>query len=540
VLTSVDRMGGDVAQGADVRNVYELIGKMPGIQVTDFNQGTTSGKFSMRGFNGEGNINAVKLLVDGVPSNSNDGNMPYIDMVFPLNIETIEVVRGTSDARFGLHAIAGSANLITRSGGTYLDARASLGSYATYEGQFAAGLEIGKVTQNYQVAYRDSEGYRDHGRTKRLSLSGKWSLALAETVRIGAIARYYEADAQEPGYLTFADSRANPRMTNAYNVSDGDKRDIQQYALSLDADFSDRLAWTALAWHNRLRDDRYVKFSAGASQQRRITQEDHSGLSTALHWHGDFAGLPLMLEAGGNVEWQDNRSLRWLSVNRTPTSQTRNQQFDLKVGGVYAQAIVEPAPWLRITPAYRIDWVGGDFSNRLGNTTAPINHYGAIKQPKLSVAVMPTDSLTLYGNWGKTFQIGLGSGAYLIPPRLRDLAPSINEGWELGAKYRLGELVEARLAYWEQDATGEIARKLNDPLGDFENVGATRRKGIDLQASVRPMAGLSLWSAFAWQKARIAVPPPSTPQFAGNTIDHTPRGLWSGGIDWSPLDALTL
>jgi hypothetical protein len=43
-----------------------------------------------------GEINAVKLLVDGVPANSNDGNMPYIDGVFPLDIAGIEVVRGTS------------------------------------------------------------------------------------------------------------------------------------------------------------------------------------------------------------------------------------------------------------------------------------------------------------------------------------------------------------------------------------------------------------------------------------------------------------
>jgi iron complex outermembrane receptor protein len=540
VLTSVDRMGGDVAQRADVRNVYELIGQMPGIQVTDFNQGTTSGKFSMRGFNGEGTINAVKLLIDGIPSNSNDGNMPYIDMVFPLNIEAIEVVRGTSDPRFGLHAIAGSANIVTRSGGTYLDARLSAGSYETYEAQLAAGLERGDFTQNYQVAYRESSGYRDHGKTDRLSLSGKWGVKLGEDVKLGAIARYYDADAQEPGYLTFADSRADPRMTNGYNVSDGDVRKIQQYALSLDVAFSDRLDWSSSVYHNRLRDDRYVKFSAAVDQQRRLTREDHYGASSALHWHGMLGKMPLMLEAGGNIDWQDNRSLRWLAVERAITSQTRDQQFDLSVGGVYVQAILEPAPWLRITPAYRVDWVGGDFSNRLDGTSAPVNDYGAIKQPKLSVAVMPGKGVTLYGNWGKTFQIGLGSGAYLIPPRLVDLAPSINEGWELGAKYQLGQMVEARLAYWEQSATGEIARKLNDPLGDFENVGATDRKGVDLQLRVAPARGLSLWGALAWQKATIASPPPSTPQYAGNTLDHSPRWLWSGGIDWKPVEQLTL
>lgn len=540
VLTSVDRLGGDVAQNADVDNVFELIGQMPGIQVTDFNQGTTSGKFSMRGFNGEGNINAVKLLIDGIPSNSNDGNMPYIDMVFPLNVETIEVVRGTSDPRYGLHAIAGSANIITRSGGTYLDGRVSAGSYDSYEGQLVAGLERGILSQNYQVAYRNSSGYRDHGDTERLSLSGKWHVKLGEDVNLGAIARYYQADAQEPGYLTFADSRANPRMTNAYNASDGDTRNIQQYALTADVAFSDRLDWSATAYFNRLRDDRYVKFSAGASQQRRLTEEDHYGLSNALHWHGDIGGMNLMLEAGQDVQWQDNRSLRWLSVARVPTSQTRDQQFDLTVGGAYVQAIIEPAQWLRITPSYRIDWVGGDFANRLGKTVAPINDYGSIDQPKLSVAILPADGVTLYGNWGRTFQIGLGSGAYLIPPRTVDLAPSLNEGWELGAKYQLADTFEARIAYWQQSATGEIARKLNDPLGDFENVGATDRKGVDVQANVRPLPGLSIWGALAWQQATITIPSPSTPQFAGNEIDHTPRWLWSGGIDWSPTEALSV
>lgn len=543
VLTSVDRLGGDVAQRADVTNAYELIARVPGVQLTEFNQGTTSGKFSMRGFNGEGNINAVKLLVDGVPSNSNDGNMPYIDMVSPLSIETIEVVRGTSDPRYGLHAIAGSANIVTRSGSTYFDARGSVGSYNAVEGQLSAGLERGAFSQNYQLFYRESDGYRDHGHSRRWGLSGKWNLALGEQVSLGAIARYYDAQAQEAGYLTFASSRADRRMTNAYNTSDGDERSVQQYALKLDISFSDRIDWSSTAWSNRFEDDRFVKFSAGAAQQRRLTNEDHHGLSTALHWHGDLAGMPLMLEAGSNVEWQDNHSLRWSMTQPrqfNDGNQTRNQQFELTVGGVYVQAIIEPAAWVRITPAWRIDWVGGQFNNRLASTKAPANDYGSIDQPKLSVALMPAKGVTVYGNWGKSFQIGLGSGAYLIPPRQRDLAPSINEGWEAGIKYQFARTIEARIAYWEQSATGEIARKLNDPLGDFENVGATNRKGADVQLSLRLREGLSLWGALSWQKATIQTPPPQSPQNAGNQIDHTPRWLWSGGIDYQPMERLTL
>lgn len=535
VVTSIDRLGGDVAQRANVNYAWELVGRLPGVMVTNFNQGAVSGKFSFRGFNGEGEINAVKLLIDGVPSNSNDGNMPYIDQLFPLDIAGIEVVRGTSDPRYGLHAIAGSANILTRIGGTYADARLAGGSFDTYEGQLSAGLETGKFTQNYLVAYRNSKTYRVHGDLDRLSLAGKWFYSPTENLRLGAIARYYESDAQEPGYLTFADSRADPRMTNTYNATDGDRRRIQQYSVHLDATFSEVLDLTAKAYYNRFRDDRYVKFSAGASQQRRVTNEDHYGVLAALHYHSSVAGMPLMAELGGDMQWQDDESLRYNSVARVPTAQTRDQKFKLNLGGIYAQLILQPADWLKITPAWRLDWVGGNFRNRLNNTTAPINAYGTISQPKLSVAITPAKGVTLYGNYGKSFQIGLASGAYLIPPRTINLTPSTNEGWELGVKYAPSDLFEGRIAVWQQTATGEIKRKLNDPLGDSENVGATRRRGIDVQLSAKPLAGLSIWGAMSWQKAVITTPDPATPQFLGNEIDHVPHWLWSGGIDFTGL-----
>jgi iron complex outermembrane receptor protein len=539
VITSVDTLGPDVAQNANVNYAWELIGRLPGVLVTNFNQGATSGKFAFRGFNGEGEINAVKLLIDGVPSNVASGNMFYIDQVFPLDIAGVEVVRGTSDPRYGLHNIAGSANILTRIGGSYVDAKASIGSYATYEGQVSAGIETGKFTQNYLVAYRQSAGYRDHSDLDRLSLAGKWFYNFSDDVRLGVIARHYKSNAEEPGYLTFADSRANRRMTNAYNATDGDTRKLQQVSAHFDATINDQLDVMAKTYFNRTRDDRFVKFSAAAAQQRRVTNEDHWGALAAVHYHATLGGMDVMLEAGGDVQRQDNESLRYTAVNRVPTAQTRDQKMFLTVGGAYLQAIMKPADWITLTPAYRIDWVGGDYTNRLNNTTARANDYGTIKQPKFSVALTPVEGITAYGNWGKTFQIGTESGAYLIAPRRIDLAPSINEGWEAGVKLKRWG-VESRVALWKQTATGEIKRKLNDPLGDFDNLGATRRKGVDVQLSAQPVKGLSFWGAVAWQKAIITTPDPATPQLAGNEIDHVPHWLFSGGVDFTAIQKLRL
>lgn len=531
-LTSVDRMAGDLAQSANIDYAWQLVGQLPGVTLTEFNQGTSSGKLSFRGFNGEGEVNAVKLLIDGIPANSNDGNMPYIDAVLPLEIATLEVVRGTTDPRYGLHNIAGNVAFITRSGGNYLDSRVSAGSFDKYDVQAAAGVEHGDFSQNYAVGYRTGKGYRQHADFSRTTLSGKWAWSPTELLTLGASARVYRADADEPGYLTQDVAYTSPRSTNAYNETDESSRDINQYSLSLDAQLSAASSLRLLSWLNQLQDNRYVTFSANTSQQNRYTDEKHYGVLAVYTYVPKVSfAQHLALEFGSSVERQDNISQRFLTVAQVPGRQTRDQQFDLTVAGAYVQTMIEPVSWLRITPAWRVDKVSGDFTDHLLTTQAKANDYGNISQPKLSVAVLPADNWTLFANWGRTFQIGVGSGSYLIPPRQLDLAPSINKGWELGAKYQPNAGFNVRAALWNQTATGEFKRKLNDPLGDFDNIGATERQGIDLQLSWQLLSRLSIWGAMAWQSADITTPDPQTPQLKGKDISHVPQWLHSAGFD---------
>ncbi len=534
ILTSVDMLGGDIAQRQSVDNAWELFARLPGVVLTDFNQGTTSGRFSIRGFNGEGEINAVKLMIDGIPSNDNAGGMTGIDMISPLDVAGIELVRGTSDPRWGLNNIAGNANILTRIGGNYLDARLIGGAFGTVDAQASAGLERGGFSQNYLIGYRRTDAYRDHADLDRLNLAGKWFYDFGST-RIGAIVRHSVAHAQEPGYLTDADADTDRTRSYAVSATDGGTRRIGQYSLHLDADLADPLALSVKGYANSLHDDRYVRFSASVPQQRRLTEEWQYGATAALHYHPRVEFLhALMIEAGGDVQVQDNKSLRWLTDRRTPTSQTRDQDFGLTVYGGYLQAVIEPTDWLKITPTWRIDRVAGDFTNRLAGTTAPINDYGTISQPKLSVAVTPLTDVTAYANYGRTFQIGAGSASYLVPPRTTDVAPSINEGFEAGVKLTRGRWLEARVALWQQTASGELKRRLNDPSGDVDNLGRTRRRGIDLQLDLKPVRTVALWGSYSHQTARIVTPDPATPSQAGNAIDHVPQNVFSGGLDVTP------
>jgi iron complex outermembrane receptor protein len=530
VLTSVDVLGGDIAQQQNVDNAWELFARLPGVVLTDFNQGTTSGRFSIRGFNGEGEINAVKLLIDGVPSNDNAGAMPFIDMVSPLDIASVELVRGTSDPRWGLHAIAGSASITTRTGGTYLDVRGIAGAFGTGDAQLSAGIETGRLSQNYSLGYRQTTGFRDHADLDRLNIAGKWFYDLG-AAKLGLIMRHSRATADEPGYLTDADAGTDRRRSYPVSATDGGTRELSQYSVHLDADLASRLALTAVGYANTVADNRYVRFSASVPQQQRLADEQQYGLVSGLHWH---AADWLMAEAGGDVQWQRNRSLRWTTDRRTVVAATRDQDVDLTVGGAYLQAVATPTRWLTVTPAWRLDRVGGTYTNKLTGVRYPVNDYGTISQPKLSVAVTPVAGITAYGNYGRTFQIGAGSGAFIVPPRVRDLDPSINEGFEAGVKVGWRRWLTARAAVWQQTASGELRRRLNDPSGEFDNLGETRRRGVDLEASVRPVAGLSAWASWSYQRATIRIPDPAAPAQAGNEIDHVPRNVYTAGSEWAP------
>ena len=535
VLTSVDILGADVVEKQNVDYTWQLFRQAPGVMTTNFNQGGISGEFSFRGFNGEGEINGIKLLIDGIPSNTNSGDMEYLDMIFPLDIQSIEIIRGTNDARYGLHNIAGNANVFTQTGGNYTKARVSYGSFGTVDTQISSGFETGGFSQNYIAAYRESDGYRDHSDLNRYTFAGKWFYSPSNAAyKVGLIARLYESEADSPGYLSFAESRSNPRRSPAFSSTDGTDRSIKTVSGHFDSDVTSDLFFSLKSYVNKFDQTRFVRFTAAGSQQERIANELHYGAIATLTyrpylpWFDDF-----VLEGGLDFQQQENESIRYTAIQRRRQARTRNQEFDFLIYGGFVQAVIKPVHWLKLVPAVRIDSADGDLVNRgtdasPNSTVLDLNDYDAIWQPKFSAVITPIDGYSLYGNWGRTFQVGIGAGAYNSG---RELEPSINDGWEMGVKLSPVKWVEGRLAYWEQTATDEV-RRLFTGSGDSENIGETKRRGFDAQLRANPINPLSIWGAFSWQEGIITKPGPAEAGNKNNEIDHIPDYVVSGGIDY--------
>ena len=543
ILSSVDILAPEVIQQQQVNHTWELLTRAPGVMLTQFRQGNESGKLSFRGFNGEGEVNAVKLLIDGIPSNDNGGGMPFLDMLFPLEISRIEIVRGTNDPSYGLHNIAGNVNMHTRTGGNDGEARLSYGSFRTREMQLAQGMEQGNWTQNYFAGYLQSAGYRQNSAFDKYTLSANLFYTTNDArTRIGVIARHTQCHGDEAGYLEAADAPRTPTASYPYAQSDGGNREMSQLSAHLDSDLTPSLSLSAKAYVNSVRDQRWLRYSLLASQQERIIDERHVGVLASLTYRPQALSAAwargMSVEVGANAEHQQDRSPRYSTVDKVRKATTRDQRFDFDTYGTYVQAVFLPVPGLKIIPGYRVDKVQGDFSDPSKQVHYPIQDYGLIRQPKFSAVYSPWQAASIYANWGKTFQVGAGAGAY--QSNANRLRPSMNEGWEAGVKFKPIAWADGRIALWRQDASDEVKRKLNDPTGDSENVGKTRREGIDLQLNVHQGERHSAWFAYSRQRTRIVEPDPAAPATLGKEIDHVPGHLYSAGYDFELSPAVKL
>jgi len=548
VLTSVDVLGADQIEDKNVSHSWELLGQMPGIQLTETRQGAESGKVSFRAFNGEGYLNAIKTLIDGVPSNVNSGNQRFIDMLFPLEISFIEVVRGTNDPRYGLHNIGGNVNFGTRQGGNYTDGRFGYGSYNTRDAQLAIGRENNGFAQNYFIGTQASDGYRDHDTSRKYAIGGKWFYGnLDDGMRIGLTARAYHHEADEPGFMTAEELRTDRRGSQLRNANDGDDRDMRQIGVHMDLKLADTLYLGSKLYYNRYEDDRRVTFSdlptGNAPRQRRVWDEKQTGMLTTLTWQ---AGATLTLEGGVNVEHQDNSYIRErfsyaepTDFSATPARVQNNDRHTFDNYGAYVQAIYQPIEALKIVPAYRVDRFDGD--TRLpGGITGPLQRYGTIEQPKLSVVYAFTDSTNVYANWGRTFQVLTGSTApaYLTPGQ-GAMNPSTNTGMELGMKFSPFAGSQARIAVWQQDAANEVS---NMPAtGTTVTLGKTRRRGVDAQISAQVGEKWTVWASHAYQEAKIERDGrDASLSLEGREVAATPRYISNIGLDFQATESLQL
>jgi iron complex outermembrane receptor protein len=509
---SQDLLARDQLENEHVNFTADLFKKIPGIYFSRFNQGIISANIAMRGFDGEGSSPHSKLLIDGIPSNLHVG-YSEMDALFPLEIDHVRVVKGTFDPRFGLHNVAGNVQMHSRQVGDAKELELMYGSFDTYEAQGYFANEGDSLTHSYFVGTRKTAGYRDHSDLDKTTVSGKWFYDIADDLNVGLIVRHFTYEADAPGYLGKAEARAHPQASPAFSNTDGGDKTTDHVSLHINYQLADDIEW--------------VKFTAVANQQERVEDEHQNGLMSVMNWNIDPDWL---VQWGVDYEAQNNLHQRFVSNQRQRTGVvSRNHQFDFDHYGSYLQVENQTTDKLHWNAGIRVNRYSGDFINLVNNQQRDINDYGTLTQPVAGITYQAISSLSIFANWGKTYQIGNGISAYALPGK--DVEASENTGSEIGFHFTPRVPIELRASLWQQNASNELTAKA-DGSGDFENIGETEREGWEILASWQPSQAWYLWASYTKQKAILAKPGAANAAIKGNWLNHIPEYSAAMGVNY--------
>ena len=537
LLGAVSVLGGEQIARENVAFSQELLRKVPGVYRAEFNQGIVNGDIGVRGFNTESEIASTKLLIDGIPSNLNSG-VSEMNAIFPLEIGRIDVVRGTNDPRFGQFNLAGNVSVETaQGGGTYLTSRLQAGSFGTQEAQVLGNVAHGGFSQTLFAGARRSDGYRANSASDKWTASGKWFYTTdSARVRVGVIARTHRLGTDAPGYLTESQSRTTPRVSPAFSNADGGTVASDHGSVHLDVRQTSTLSWSLKGYNQRFDRVRYVRFAAAGAQQERIEDERQVGAIGLVTWRpARLAARQVVVSGGLDLQQQTNEQFRFRTAERVRQATLRDYDFSLDNSGGFLQVSGAPTSWLTFTAGLRADRFAGDFTNNLPSpTTVPVLNYGTITQPKVSAGVRFNDRVSGYANLGRGFQIGSGLAAYGRAP----LRASLNDGGEVGVVSEPIRGWTVRAGYWEQRASDEVRLKF-DNSGDSENIGRTRRRGVDIESTLRLPSAVQLWLAGTSQRAVLVEPGRTNATVAGNLLNHVPSWTVKYGAEWAPRPGLT-
>jgi len=519
---SVDVITRDELEYEHVTDTLELYTKTPGVVLSRYNQGIINTDISIRGFAGDGSTPHAKLLVDGIPSNLHNG-YNEMDYLFPTNIKSIQVYKGTSDASTGLYATAGNYKVESRKdAGKRVEA--TIGSFNTREIQGYYGEKADAFTQNYALGYRAGNGYRDHTDNEKIALSGRWQYDFDQS-SLALSTKYGKYNAFEaPGYLTKEQARKKPRSSADYAKDDGGEKEFKHISLHYDYFINNDVDISAKAYWQNFDRQRNVRFSpTQTAVENRFDDQDMMGFITKLNWQ---INPDWQLETGYDIESQEVLEQRFRG-----TQTRRDFDFDFTTQGVFAKIENTPSNWLRWNAALRADKLTGSTNQPFVVNNVASNRkmldLDTVIQPKFNVFADITDNQLIFANWGRSFQHPFGGELFTAgDTNARDI--SLNDGWEFGLKSQWGQL-NTRLSYWQQEADDEFV--VVDGTG--QNVGQTERKGFDASFDIAFNDQWSVWGNFSKVFSEIIKTSTAGQAFEGNDLRGIPDHTASLGLQYT-------
>lgn len=573
-------------------SVTEVLRTTPGVTLGAGEGGTPLGdRPYIRGFEASNDI-----LIDGMRNASRTSYEAF-------NLETVEIAKGPGGAYAGAGGAGGTINLNSKvpQPGSFDDVSLSFGTGAYVRGTLDSNRQFGNLGLRLNVMRQtaDDLGGREGVTSDRFGIAPSLSFDLGGGSKVTAGLYYLESDdmpdygvpmsnANTPDeYRRGNGSRSNPYLPvdvspdSFYGLKHRDFREVETASgyLRFDHEFSDSLRFSATVRQTR-DSNTYVltsptsaadgTVSLGSKASDRLNET--TAFNAQLGGEGDLFGLKHSFAFG--LDLSRNKATTYGITVTNPAGLNvpyGHPDPDMPWGGSIAHSGATGVHTTRATGLYAFDTIElapqweASFGLRYDNykvtsrtyasatdswTTAHNNSDFVNGTAGLVYKPLPNGSIYLaYSTSSNPSAEGAGTGGSNASDSLDNLDPERTESLELGTKWALFDdqlMLSAAVFQSEKDNA-----RVTNALGETENIGNTRVKGIELGFAGQITDKWGISGGYVYQDARLvdggytiprggtpddAVPNPAT----GKQLTKIPRNSFSMWTTYQATPAVLL
>lgn len=481
-------------------------------------------------------VRNVKVYWNDIPVTDPGGNTYFNQFAFN-NFASIEMFKGPASSMYG----AGTGGLLLmHSFENSWHAGAKLeyvtGSYGLQNILFSAGGGQNNNRTLITYAHTESDGYRDHTKTKRDNVSFVSRIKYSDKQQLTATILYNNLFYETPGGLTLTEFNKDPKQARpaagGFPSADAAKAAIHQKNFLIG--INHRYNFTADLKNTTSLFGSFTEIKNPTFRNYEKRNEPSFGGRTSFIYEKKMNEVKLQLVAGGELQKGFFNTQVSKNKNGTPDTLQTNDDIEYFTGNIFTQADLSIKDNWIITAGASINRSKVDFTRR--------NKYPVLKQgrtyksefsPRIAVQKKFSNNSAVFASVSKGFS----------PPTMSELLPSTGvistfleaeEGinYELGGRASLlkGKLIVELTGFYFKLNNALVSRKDSSNADYFVNAGDTRQKGIEVSADYRNsflncavLDQLNLRSAFTYNDFKYGDFSKGKTDFSGKRIPSVPN-----------------
>ncbi len=214
----------------------EYIESVPGVFISNDNNFAQDSRISIRGFGSRANfgIRGIKLIVDGVPETTPDGQSQIDNLNLEI-IEKIEIIKGTSSSLYG-NSSAGVIKIqsISEFDKNFTKIGYALGSNNHEKKQAFVGVKSNKTFYTFLVSQTKGKGYRNFGDFKNSNFNFRIKKNISKDSWLSFNFNMVDSPySNDPGGLKIEEVNQDRKQARDRNIQYNTSEEINHYKASL-------------------------------------------------------------------------------------------------------------------------------------------------------------------------------------------------------------------------------------------------------------------------------------------------------------------